>query len=704
MKTIKKTLLITFGAILMLGVCSGCEGGSDWSSLSTSSDSGTSEATYLIKWLNYNNRLLYKEEVPEGEMPVYSGNTPTKPEDDTYTYVWSGWTPDVVPATKDTSYKATFTAETKTYTVTFVKAEGGVDCVFSQTTIEGVPYGATVTTNGASIEINETVVSVEANPTTAEAREFDYSFQRWSVDSGYKISGNTTIYAYFDKNSKLFDLRFVATGGGQIQYYDGYEYVRDYEVDYPNFKAYVCIPENGIGGEPVTTPYLCISTRVNNVPKYVNVEAYTPSDDFYDYTFEGWYCDNEPLCYNFEYYGDVVIEARFKQEEKHFTQFFRFEVDSIKQEAFITGVSSGARLEEQGTLVIPKEYHGYPVTEVRNAALAGLPIGKLFIPNTITRFEEGDSSATFTAEYCVIEKIILEEGNDNFHLVDDILYNADMTELLTASVAAQEHFVNGHFDIPESVTYIWGCAFRWIHLKTVKFPSLLTHVSYYCFYASGLESLDLPNSVVTIEEGAFYRCSFEEAILPDSVYYFSRYSFAGNENLTHFHMGSRVSGFNPDAFYLSKNVKHFTVSENNCYLADYNDSVYSKNYATLYYYVTENSSDDPGQYLAPGLKEIKAYTFSGSLFETFHIPEGVETLQNMALDYCPNLKDVYFPSTLSYLGGHIFQSTGNVENIYYNGTMEQFSHVGVEGYRPWYSGLTKVSGVTCLDGFVPFHS
>lgn len=696
-----KKALITLGAALILGVCSGCSTEGGGSTPSDSSGSSISETTYLIKWLNYNNRLLYKEEVPEGQLPVYSGNTPTKPEDDSYTYTWTGWTPEIVPATKNTSYKATFSSEAKTFTVTFIKEYDGVDCEFSQTTIEDVPYGSTVTTDGATIEINDTLVTVQANPTAEEERQFDYTFNRWSVDTGYKITGNTTIYASFNKNSKLFDLRFVATGGGKLQYYNGYDYVQDYEAEFPDSKAYACAPTNGISGDPVTYTYLTLSTRINDVPRYLSIEAIIPSDDFYDFVFEGWYYEDELLRYEFEYYGDVVIEARFKQQAKQFTQYFKFEIDPLKQVAVITGANSG--LPESGTVVIPKEYHGYPVTEIRNGALSGLPIGKLFIPNTITYIQEGNRCPTFTAENYVLEEIILEEGNENFRLVDGILYNADMSELLVATIAAQEHFVNGHFDIPESVTYIWGCAFRWIHLKTVKFPSRLTHISYYCFYASGLESLDLPYGIVDIEEGAFYRCSFERAVLPDSVYYFSRYSFAGNENLQYFHMGYRVQNFVKEAFYLSKNVKHFSVSEDNNYLAIYNGSVYSKDFTTLYHYVG-NADEDPGQYLEPRTKTISAYSFEGYLFETIHIPEGVERFENMAFEYLPNLKDVYFPSTINYLGGHLFESTSNVENIYFNGTMEQFSHVQTEGYRPWYSGLPKVSGVTCLDGFVPFHS
>ena len=68
---------------------------------------------YTIRFLNYDGTELQNSQVREGGMPLYKGATPTKPEDDTYTYAFKGWSPTIVPATADADYTATFTATPK---------------------------------------------------------------------------------------------------------------------------------------------------------------------------------------------------------------------------------------------------------------------------------------------------------------------------------------------------------------------------------------------------------------------------------------------------------------------------------------------------------------------------------------------------------------------------------------------------------------
>jgi hypothetical protein len=43
-------------------------------------------------------------------MPVYTGETPTRSEDDGYTYTFLGWSPDIVAADADADYTALFDA------------------------------------------------------------------------------------------------------------------------------------------------------------------------------------------------------------------------------------------------------------------------------------------------------------------------------------------------------------------------------------------------------------------------------------------------------------------------------------------------------------------------------------------------------------------------------------------------------------------
>lgn len=69
--------------------------------------------SYTIRFLDWDGAELQSTQVLEGELPTYNGPTPVRPEDERYTYDFSGWSPDIVAATANADYTATFTATEK---------------------------------------------------------------------------------------------------------------------------------------------------------------------------------------------------------------------------------------------------------------------------------------------------------------------------------------------------------------------------------------------------------------------------------------------------------------------------------------------------------------------------------------------------------------------------------------------------------------
>ncbi|MCF0107936.1 MAG: hypothetical protein HUJ59_02895 [Bacilli bacterium] len=73
---------------------------------------------YTITYKDENGSILQTiNDVLEGTMPLYTLDTPTKDDDEDYTYTFNGWIPEVVPATKDATYTATYKATEKDKTV-----------------------------------------------------------------------------------------------------------------------------------------------------------------------------------------------------------------------------------------------------------------------------------------------------------------------------------------------------------------------------------------------------------------------------------------------------------------------------------------------------------------------------------------------------------------------------------------------------------
>ena len=73
-----------------------------------SSSSLPQEVYYHVTFLNYDETKLYEVDVLEGHEAVYSGETPTKAEDDEFTYEFDGWDKDLSNIQADVTTIATY--------------------------------------------------------------------------------------------------------------------------------------------------------------------------------------------------------------------------------------------------------------------------------------------------------------------------------------------------------------------------------------------------------------------------------------------------------------------------------------------------------------------------------------------------------------------------------------------------------------------
>ena len=89
------------------------------SSASSSSEEPSSSVPtptyYHVVFQNYNETVLLEIDVLEGNEAVYSGETPTKPEDDEFTYEFEKWDQEdnLKVVTSDVTTKAVFTPTAK---------------------------------------------------------------------------------------------------------------------------------------------------------------------------------------------------------------------------------------------------------------------------------------------------------------------------------------------------------------------------------------------------------------------------------------------------------------------------------------------------------------------------------------------------------------------------------------------------------------
>jgi len=63
---------------------------------------------YNIKFVNFDNTEIEVIPTDYGTLPVYTGQTPVRPDDGTYGYTFTGWSPEFTNVTGDATYTATY--------------------------------------------------------------------------------------------------------------------------------------------------------------------------------------------------------------------------------------------------------------------------------------------------------------------------------------------------------------------------------------------------------------------------------------------------------------------------------------------------------------------------------------------------------------------------------------------------------------------
>lgn len=103
-----------------------------------------------------------------------------------------------------------------------------------------------------------------------------------------------------------------------------------------------------------------------------------------------------------------------------------------------------------------------------------------------------------------LRSIEVAEGNQHFIVVDGVLFNKEMTRLISFTACKKREY-----QIPKSVTHIGQNAFQGCsELETVSIPSSVTSILCSAFYeCSGLTSITIPRSVSSIGPKVFMNCS-----------------------------------------------------------------------------------------------------------------------------------------------------------------------------------------------------
>ena len=159
---------------------------------------------YTITFYDEDGKVISAKTYYEGDEITFPAD-PVKPEDNAATYTFAGWTPEpTLICDGEAVYTATYAAEYKNLTVTFLDWDGSV---ISEKT--DYKYG-------------DQVVK-PANPTRAADDEYTYSFTGWDFAVDRYVTDNVVYTAEYSRTPRSYTVAFYDYNGNTV-YLAKYQY------------------------------------------------------------------------------------------------------------------------------------------------------------------------------------------------------------------------------------------------------------------------------------------------------------------------------------------------------------------------------------------------------------------------------------------------------------------------------------------------
>lgn len=334
-------------------------------------------------------------------------------------------------------------------------------------------------------------------------------------------------------------------------------------------------------------------------------------------------------------------------------------------------------LEENADVVIP-ETVSYNDTEYTVKYIDLLPftwtyINSLHIPAGIINININENEIAGTLS--ILNEITCDSENNYYTIYDGALYTKDLSTLCICP-CNKESLIT-----PDATRTISSYALRGSNIKSVVLNDGLEKISSHAFSACrNLTTINLPEGLQVISHWAFSQCYKLTSInIPESLRRIEDWAFHECTSLsqTIYIPASLVLEGYP---FLNCPVS-YTVSLDNKDYADYDGSLYSKDYQTL---IKLAGNQTELRFPTP-TRSIASHAFSYCELENIHIPEQISDIDDMAfancsatiislpntiseIKYatfidCANLKHITIPPSVSTIGDYAFSHCSSLESV-----------------------------------------
>jgi hypothetical protein len=165
-----------------------------------------------------------------------------------------------------------------------------------------------------------------------------------------------------------------------------------------------------------------------------------------------------------------------------------------------------------------------------------------------------------------LENINISEQNPNYKSIDGVVFNKDMTLLITCPMGKM-----GEYTVPDNVKIISRDAFRDCEtLTNIILPESLEAIGEQAFVnCKRLSSIEIPNSVSYLGDYAFARCeNLSEVLLPDGIRVIGENTFLGCSSLKSVEIPENVFGINDGAFSGCSSLTKVSIPSGVLYFED----------------------------------------------------------------------------------------------------------------------------------------
>ena len=653
-------------------------------------DNETNALPITITWKNYDGSILEVDNnVPYGTMPSYDGATPIKESDNLYKYYFAGWTPEVEPASEDTTYTAVFTSEEITYTVDF-DLNGGTsssyngpievkkfskdifffDCVKEDWQFRGWEYNGekifdekgnqlknvTLVDNmlfkaiySQTVKLAITTNMPEAGTITGEG-EYPYNtYVDVSVtpNQGYKFVGwyyqNTLLSNEENYKYMMWDMDITLEAR--------------FEIDDFNLRIYSNNENYGLvllKSNSVIDDYLPEYTSLKKYGSEVTIAAYSKSD----VRFLGWYDENNNLITTNAVYTFVMPNYDYTLEAKwnYFTINYNLNggannPGNPNHYSIDDGIINLQDPTKEGYEFVAWKYNDEIIDAIDVNLVQDITLEAIWSDYEYKIYNDdndGKYASIISFSDSIIDVIIPESISFESQIIpvkkidEDAFKNNSKIRSIT---------------IPNSATTIGSSAFSGcsnLITVTISENSQLTSIGSYAFNGcSSLTSIYIPISVTSIGSYAFYNCS----------------------NLTIYCEASfRPIGWNSYWNYSNRPEVWSSNGEHGEYNGfTYGVSIDSEGnpYITITGYNGSNTDVVMPEYIEVNGEQIVIKEISNTAFRnntkitSINIPDGVTSIGYRAFYGCSNLKKVSISenSQLTTIGDYAFYNCSSLTSI-----------------------------------------